>query len=278
MIDYFELCVCPEPFNPWSEVLVAHLAEMGFESFVEEEPFLKAYLPASLVSHVAWETVLNNLSERGVKLSYSTNSIEGQNWNRMWEEQFEPVDLGNVLIIAPFHDLDPQNKKVIRILPKMSFGTGHHQTTAMMCQGMEKWDFKGTRVLDFGCGTGILAIYAEMLGASEILAIDIEPWSVENTLENMNENGCSKGKAVVGGIEQIEGVVFDRVLANINRNVLIPSFQHFNRLMVSGGRLLLSGFFTSDAADIQEVANLFHFNLIASYENSSWACLDFVKN
>ena len=278
MIDYFELCVCPEPFNPWSEVLVAHLAEMGFESFVEEEPFLKAYLPASLVSHVAWESVLNNLSERGVKLSYSTNSIEGQNWNRMWEEQFEPVDLGNVLIIAPFHDLDPQNKKVIRILPKMSFGTGHHQTTAMMCRGMEKWDFKGTRVLDFGCGTGILAIYAEMLGASEILAIDIEPWSVENTMENMHENGCLKGKAVVGGIEQIEGVVFDRVLANINRNVLIPSFQHFNRLMVSGGRLLLSGFFTSDAADIQEVANLFHFNLIASYENSSWACLDFVKN
>lgn len=278
MIDYFELCVCPEPFNPWSEVLVAHLAEMGFESFVEEEPILKAYLPASLVSDVAWESVLNNLSERGVKLSYSTNSIEGQNWNRMWEEQFEPVDLGNLLIIAPFHDLDPQNKKVIRILPKMSFGTGHHQTTAMMCQGMEKWDFKGARVLDFGCGTGILAIYAEILGASEIHAIDIEPWSVENTMENMHENGCSKGKAVVGGIEQIEGVVFDRVLANINRNVLIPSFQHFNRLMVSGGRLLLSGFFTSDAADIQEVANLFHFNLIASYENSSWACLDFVKN
>jgi len=276
MIDYFELCVCPEPFNPWSEVLVAHLAEMGFESFVEEEPFLKAYLPASLVSHVAWESVLNNLSERGVKLSYSTNSIEGQNWNRMWEEQFEPVDLGNVLIIAPFHDLDPQNKKVIRILPKMSFGTGHHQTTAMMCQGMEKWDFKGTRVLDFGCGTGILAILAEQLGAKEVLAVDNDPWCIENSLENISANGSSKIT-----IQQVNSAIqprdFDIIIANVNRHIIEANMVELSQVSNSNSILILSGLLIEDQIDMISLASQNNWHFKQAQPLNGWVSLLFNK-
>lgn len=278
MIDYNELTLHPDPYLPWSEVLVAKLADLGFESFVDGEKVLTAYCPSDLFSTIPWLPLLEELKSKGVSIAYEVNLIQGQNWNQTWEKQYEPVDLGNLVILAPFHKDVPPGKKIIRILPKMSFGTGHHQTTAMMCQAMEKMDFQGTNVLDFGCGTGILAIYAEMLGAKHVLAIDIEPWSVENTRENMAENHCSKGRAEVGGIEAIPSAPFDRVLANINRNVLIPSFEHFNRLIPVDGRLLLSGFLTSDAADIQDIAKKHHFTLIASYENSSWSCLDFIKN
>ena len=277
MIDYFELSIAPEPFFPWSEVLVAKLADLGFESFTEDNGILRAYIPSNILSQVPWEILLDDIRNQGVKLTSELNRIPGQNWNQTWEEQYEPVDLGNLMILAPFHTELPANKKIIRILPKMSFGTGHHQTTAMMCQAMDGITFKETKVLDFGCGTGILAIYAEMLGASEILAIDIEPWSVENTKENMAENNCIRGRVEVGRIEDIKDSNFDRVLANINRNVLIPSFAYFNSLMSPQSRLLLSGFFVSDVDDLIAIAEKYQFNLIASYENSSWACLDFIK-
>jgi ribosomal protein L11 methyltransferase len=192
--------------------------------------------------------------------------------------QFEPVFVQDQLrIVAPFHDLAPFPGMEIVILPKMSFGTGHHQTTHLICQTMFALDFKAKRVLDMGAGTGVLAILAEKLGAQEIVAIEIEAWSAENILENVALNGSTKITAIHGGAEAIGAQPFDIILANINKNVLLSQLALYAGALVPDGLLLLSGFFTTDAPDLIAAATALGLKHQQTLDRENWAVLQFIK-
>jgi ribosomal protein L11 methyltransferase len=209
-------------FDIWNDIFVAYLAELDYESFVEEAPQLKAYIQEANYNGSALQTLLGQLQEQGAEIqSYDLALLPQQNWNATWEAQFEPVFIGeNLRIIAPFHALAPFDGIEITILPKMSFGTGHHQTTHLICQNMLSMDWNGKSVLDMGAGTGVLAILAEKRGATDIVAIDIEEWSAENCADNALRNSCTKIQSLHGGLEVIPTQEFDIILANINKNVL----------------------------------------------------------
>ena len=221
-MEYSEYRLCPIPFEPWNEILVASLSDVGFESFMEEKNELLAYISAQNEEVSLIHTLLSSFSDKkDLELTYVRTNIEHQNWNALWEADFEPVYVDDHLsIVAPFHGVDARRNRVIEIDPKMSFGTGHHQTTFLMCQQILSLALVDKLVLDMGTGTGVLAILSEQLGAREIIAIDIESWSVENTKWNAERNGCTKIVAIEGGASLIPLLNFDFVFANINKNIL----------------------------------------------------------
>lgn len=277
MIDYIELKMTFVPFQPSNEIATLWLADIGFESFLEEGEVLKAYIPAVSFDYDAVKTLFNPLLSQGIEVGFEYAVIPGQNWNQVWEDSFEPVLLDHLSIVAPFHGVEFRKARVIEIEPKMSFGTGHHQTTFMMCQAMEHMDLAGKYVLDMGTGTGILAINAEQLGARHILAVDIESWSVENTIENTQRNKCSRIQAREGDIDVVTEGGFDVILANINKNVLIRHLNSYYNALSANGLLLLSGFFTSDVQDLDMEAKALGFKRINTYEKENWACILFKK-
>lgn len=278
-MNYYELTVTLQNFEEWSDILVAYLAEIGFESFVEEAPMLKAYISEKDFQGAELQQLINEVQKTGAHIdTYDLQLLAQQNWNATWESQFEPVYVAEQLrIVAPFHELAPFSGMEIVILPKMSFGTGHHQTTHLICQTMFELDFKGKRVLDMGAGTGVLAILAEKLGAQEIVAIEIEEWSAENILENMVLNGASKIKAVHGGAEAIGEKPFDLILANINKNVLLSQIALYEAALTPNGLLLLSGFFTTDAPDLIAAATALGLQHQQTFDRENWAVLQFIK-
>lgn len=273
MIDYIELKMTFVPFHPSNEIVTLWLSDIGFESFLEEGETVMAYIPAASFDYDAVEALLNPLISQGIEVSFEHSEIPGQNWNQVWEESFEPVLLDHLSIVAPFHGAQFRKGRVIEIEPKMSFGTGHHQTTFMMCQAMEHMELADKYVLDMGTGTGILAINAEQLGARHILAVDIESWSVENTIENTQRNQCSRIQAREGDMDVVTEVGFDVILANINRNVLISHLNSYYDALSANGLLLLSGFFTSDVQDLEMEAKALGFKRINTYEKENWACI-----
>lgn len=277
-MDYLELTIALEPRNPWAEVLVAELAELGFESFVDTDNGIQAYAPAGQVS---LEGLLEQTSVSGnpdVKMSYSSALIPHKNWNAEWEAGFEPVEISNNLVIlAPFHDKTSfAGKEQIIIQPQMSFGTGHHQTTFLMSQYLLDLEIP-EKVLDMGTGTGVLAILAEKRGAKDILAVDIEPWSVENTVENAERNGSANIRTLTGDLDVITDGNFGLILANINKNVLKQHLPGYHTLLAAGGTLLLSGFFMSDVAELAECGNEAGFECMEIREKETWAALRLVK-
>jgi ribosomal protein L11 methyltransferase len=278
-MEYVELELKLEPFTPWNEVLVALLSEIDFESFQEIDSKLMAYIQKDLFQKEALDEILNDLKNRpDLILSNQINFIEQQNWNAVWESQFEPVFIDNQLqILAPFHDLNEFKGQTIIIEPKMSFGTGHHQTTFLMCKEMFELNFENTKVLDMGSGTGVLAILAEKLGASEIHAFDIEPWSVENCEDNSIKNQCIRIKSFLGDIDKVNGS-FDYILANINKNVLKNQMKHYAEMLRASGILLLSGFFQSDTEELKDFASNNSLTFIHMKEKEGWAMLKFKKD
>lgn len=277
-MDYIEVKIKIQPFSPWSEVLVAYLSEMDFESFQENNPELFAYVQKDLFKKDSFDNLLNELKENdNLIISSEIKSIEQQNWNAVWESQFEPVFVDeNLQILAPFHQRNKFTGQTILIEPKMSFGTGHHQTTYLMCKEMFDLDFRNKKVLDMGSGTGVLAILAEKLGAIEIDAFDIEPWSVENCAENASKNECKNIKSFLGDIEKVDGP-FDIILANINKNVLKSHMNSYSSLLNTDGVLLLSGFFKSDSDELIQFAALNSLLFIDIKEKEGWAMLKFKK-
>jgi ribosomal protein L11 methyltransferase len=247
-MDYFELTITIEPRDPWSDILVAELAELGFESFVETESGIQAYAPVQIgdVSSILKETCIHE--NASIQVMWKVEEIPHQNWNATWEESFDAVLVDSRLaIIAPFHNpADFEGRELIVIQPQMSFGTGHHQTTYLMSQYLMDLNPIPQKVLDMGTGTGVLAILAEKKGAEFILAVDIESWSVENALENATRNQCSKISGLLGDIDSIQENNFGLILANINKNVLKRHLPDYAKLCLPGGLLYLSGFFTSD--------------------------------
>ena len=278
-MNYYELTITLQNFEDWSDIMVAYLAEIGFESFVEETPALKAYIPETIYGGKILQALLDDVQkEAQVIESFDLILLAQQNWNATWESQFEPVYVQDQLrIVAPFHDLAPFPGMEIVILPKMSFGTGHHQTTHLICQTMFELDFKGKTVLDMGAGTGVLAILAEKLGAQEIVAIEIEAWSAENILENVALNGSTKITAIHGGAEAIGAQPFDIILANINKNVLLSQLALYAGALVPDGLLLLSGFFTTDAPDLIAAATALGLKHQQTLDRENWAVLQFIK-
>ena len=278
-MDYFELTVTIEPRDPWADILVAELAEFGFESFVETEQGIQAYAPVQIgnVSSILKETCIHDNAE--IRVDWKLEEIPHQNWNAAWEESFDPVLVDSRLaIIAPFHEVnDFKNRELIVIQPQMSFGTGHHQTTYLMSQFLLDLHLLPERVLDMGTGTGVLAILAEKHGAGDILAVDIESWSVENTLDNAARNGCTKIRGLLGDIDSIEEKDFGVILANINKNVLKRHLPDYAKLCADNGLLYLSGFFTSDVSELEDAAQKAGFELVEVRDKETWASMKLKK-
>ena len=272
-MNYYELQINIGAFEEWNDIFVAYLAELDYESFVEEAPILKAYIQEALYDGKQLQALMAELQRKGAQLSsFDLSLLPQQNWNATWEAQFEPVFIGeNLRIVAPFHDLPPSEGIEIKILPKMSFGTGHHQTTHLICQNMLSLDWRDKKVLDMGAGTGVLAILAERLGAAHISAVEIEAWSAENILENVALNGSTKIQAIHGGAPEIPAMTYDVILANINKNVLLEQLPVYSQFILNSGLLMLSGFFVTDAPDLIAAAAQVGFEWVRTDARENWA-------
>lgn len=262
---------CSEPFQ---EILIAELAEVGFDSFLETDEGFDAYIQEDLFERASYEEVLEKYQE-SASIQVKEGKMAKVNWNEEWEKHYDPIIVGDqVYVRASFHPDQPDFKYEILINPKMSFGTGHHATTYLMISHQLELDHQGKRVLDIGAGTGILAIMAHKLGASYIEAFDIDEWCVENGDENFDLNGMTHVRMGKGTVREVcpKGE-FDIVLANINKNVLLDEMEVYSTLVKQGGNLLLSGFYEHDIADIVKKANDFGLDLINQKTKDNWAAL-----
>lgn len=237
-----------------SEILVAELSLVGYDSFAEYPDHLEAFIEKDKFGASTLEEILMKYEALGVK-AYTHCLMEDKNWNEEWEKNFEPVIVENKLRIrATFHTPDPTMQWEIVIDPKMSFGTGHHETTALVLANQTALDFENKMVLDVGCGTGILSVFASMQGATTVVAIDNNPWCIENTTENLALNHINNCEIRFGTISETiaEKECFDVVLANITRNVVLNELPLYAQHLKKDGYLLLSGFFEHDLDEIFE--------------------------
>ena len=277
-MDYIELDLHITPNKPWVDIAIANLAELGFDSFVENENGLLAYIPKNNFDESIVNEILIDIMDVEVVYQSSTRSIPHQNWNATWESEFEPVHVADKLsILAPFHEKKDANDMQIEIMPKMSFGTGHHETTQIMCEQMFDVNFHEKKVLDMGAGTGVLAILAEKLGSKNILAVDIEDWSAENIVENSHRNDCSYIESRCGDIDCISENGFDIILANINRNILLSQLPVYSSKIKKGGTLMLSGFLEGDVDILTSEASNNGFEFLGKKNKDVWFYLVFKK-
>jgi len=254
------------------EILVAELGVLNFESFLNNADGLQAYVQENAFDEQALKD-LYIFHNPNFEIKIEVNYIEQQNWNTEWEKNFEPIEVdGKCVVRAPFHEKKEVDYDIV-ITPKMSFGTGHHETTHQMISQVLNLDMKSKDVLDMGCGTGVLAILAAMKGAISITAIDIDEWAYLNTLENISHNNCSHITVKHGGVDLLENESYDFVFANINLNVLLNDMQHYSNAMNSGSILIFSGFYTFDVSLIDKKAASLGLYSIGKTEKNKWACL-----
>ena len=263
------------PLQPGSEILIALIADFGFDTFDYSDVGFIAYINEEFSTNLNF----TDLKFDDFIYSYQIEKIKTINWNAEWEQNFDPVLVDDLLFIrAPFHEKNLSFKHEIVIMPKMSFGTGHHQTTRLVCKEMFSVDFYNKRVLDMGCGTGILAILSKKLGANEVIGIDIDEWSVENSVENCSVNMFPEIQIKLGNVDLLKNEFhFDIILANINKNKLKKDIQYYSEKLVTKGRIFLSGFFTTDITEIKDVAKLNNLNFILSTNENEWAMMVFEK-
>lgn len=260
------------------DLLIADLADIGFDTFEDTESGFAAYIPAANLDLQALETLMLNLDE-GIEVNYKVNEIENQNWNKLWESNFNPIEVGEQCYVrATFHDTKPDFPYEIIIDPKMSFGTGHHQTTSMMLQYILEDEFEGKAVLDMGCGTGILAILASKKGANPILAVDYDEICVDSVRENSVLNQVDNIEPLCGSYEVLEGRSFDSILANINRNILLEQLPQYAHSIQHNGALYLSGFYEQeDLPMLLEAAQSLGFEFVSKKVLNNWCAAKFVK-
>ncbi len=280
-MDYVELNIAISG-EEQGEILMAELAEFPFESFqYEGKSYLKGYIPQDKLADCKGE-VDEILTSYGITGSRYI-SIETQNWNAEWESNFERVEVGSRLLIrAPFHDSDPKFEREVVIMPKMSFGTGHHATTHLMAEwtmdlGAEG-RLNGARGLDMGSGTGVLAIVAAKEGATMVDAVDIDEWADENCRENIVVNGVAdRITPLLGDFSRVEGRSYDFILANINRNILVANMASFSAALRDGGVLLISGFLEQDVETLKKAAESNGLTPIAERVRDGWVVIRIEK-
>ena len=274
-MKYTELSI-DTPDSKTAEILVALLSDFPFESFSEEEGPLKAYIRTADLAPCK-----NEIEEivRGYGGGFTFAELEERNWNEVWESNFEPVIVENrCLIRAPFHPSGVGFEYEVEIMPKMSFGTGHHATTYLMTAEIMESDLGGLTGLDMGSGTGVLAILAVKTGASHVDAVDIDEWAYENCIENITANGASgKITPIIGDAAAIEGKTYDFILANINRNILLADMSAYVKTLKNGGLLIVSGILQADITAIREKAESLGLRYISQRLRDGWAAVRFTK-
>ena len=268
------------------EIVIAELSDMGFESFSDYLPdgfmpgagSIKCYIPANVEADSSNHTRIQNyLYNEGYP--YEREEIQQQHWNAEWESQFEPISIqgGTCYIRAPFHPAHSAPYEIV-IMPKMSFGTGHHATTYLMAEQMLALDFNGASVLDMGSGTGILSILAAMRGAVVVDAVDIDEWAYENCLENIQTNNVQTVVCpILGDVAAIHGKVYDIILANINRNILLNDMAQYTESLRKGGLLLVSGILDLDVDTLVGHARKLDLTPTATNTRDGWAQITFQK-
>ncbi len=276
MINYIGYVFTVSPKEPATEILIAQLGLAGFESFVENEDGVSAYIQEGDWNATIIEDI-QILNSDEFEISYVEEVIEQVNWNSEWEKNFNPIQVNDMVSIrAPFHD-DPNLKYDIVIEPKMSFGTGHHETTHMMVQQLIDMDLTNKKVLDMGCGTGILAIFAEMKGANPIDAIDIDNWCYLNSIENVERNNCSNISVFEGDAALLKSKKYDVIIANINRNILLNDMEAYMNCLNPNGAILFSGFYKEDISVIDAVVSKYGLKLDRTIERNNWVSLKYMK-
>lgn len=274
---YLEYAFQVRPLQPATEILIAELGYAGFESFIETEEGVLAYIQKK-----EWhENILKDiqvLESDEFKITHSSKEIEQVNWNEVWEKNFEPIVIADACAVrAPFHNPFHVQYEIV-IEPKMSFGTGHHETTFMMLQFVLENYFEGKTVLDMGCGTAVLAILAEMRGASKVDSIDIDDWCVENSEENVERNNCQNISVALGDASVLSNKpTYDTIIANINRNILLNDMEIYSKALKKEGELYLSGFYKEDLPIIINCCNKLGLQFVENKQKNNWIAAKFVN-
>ena len=265
-----------EPKELGSEILVAELGELPFESFIESDFGVVAYIQKQFWTEDILED-LHILNSPEFVVSYTIEEIEQVNWNEEWEKNFEAIEVDGICHVrAPFHPKTDAKYDIV-IEPKMSFGTGHHETTHMMIQHLLETNVAGKKTLDMGCGTAILAILAEMKGAQPIDAIDIDNWCYLNSIENVERNNCSQITVYEGEAALLKDKQYDVIIANINRNILLNDMQSYVDCLNKNGILLLSGFYNEDIPFIDALCTEKGLTFVKKFERNNWVSLKYVN-
>lgn len=278
-MDFIQVNFTINPYEEYiADVLAAELGEIGFDTFVPTVNGLEAFTAALTFNTSELDDLISNFVIE-VSIDYKVTKIESKNWNEEWEKHyFEPIIIENECVIhSSFHKNVPKAKYDIVIDPKMSFGTGHHETTSLVIAELLHMNLEGKKVLDMGCGTSVLAILAAMRGATDILAIDIDSWCTENSIENIELNNVKGIEVRKGGAELLTGMQFDIILANINRNILLADMEQYASCLKSGGELYMSGFYSEDVALIEAEANKNGLELVSTKLKNNWAAVKTVK-
>ena len=277
-MNYIQITLPIPESEEKTEILIAILSSIGYDSFEEQEESLIAFIPENDYSK---EEVLEieYVSDSKKLGHFSEELIPDKNWNEVWESNYPSVKIADRCYVrAPFHEHDSDAEYEILIKPKMAFGTAHHETTAMILELMLDNDFDGTRVLAMGCGSGVLAILASMKGASSVVAIDIDHWSYENATENAEANNIINIEVAQGGAELLGDYTgFDTILANINKNILLRDMKYYAPTLKEGGFIYFSGYYKSDLVDIEEEASKYGLLLVNHIEKNNWVAAKFIK-
>ena len=269
-MDFVEIDIpCSEDLK---DILTAELSELGYDSFLDTSDGIKAYQP--MVNHNP-DFVGKLLQRYTLDRNFKSRKLSERNWNEIWEKSFEPIEIDNECRIrASFHQPDPSYAYELVIDPKMSFGTGHHETTRQVIRFQLGMDLMGKSVLDVGCGTGILSILAEKLGAEMTIGIDNDPNSIDNAIQNSLLNGCNRITLEEGTVDGLHDAnLYDIIIANINKNVLLQEIKLYRQHLNKSGYLILSGFYTFDSPDVVKECEDHALELKSRTEENQWACL-----
>jgi ribosomal protein L11 methyltransferase len=276
-MDYIELQCRIVPADPGNDIMIGELSELGYDSFVEQDDVLLAYIAVDKFDENALQN-LGILELDNFQVDLDHRLIKDQNWNAKWEEDYSPVMIDKrVSIRAPFHD-KPECEFDIVIEPKMSFGTAHHATTAQMIQLLLEKDVQGMNVLDMGSGTAVLAILAALKGAKHVDAIDNDEWAYNNALENIKRNNINNVKAELGDAALLKGRTYDFIMANINRNILLADLQAYAHALKNGGELFMSGFYEEDIPLLKEEAAKWGIEYAGHRVSDLWVASKWIKN
>lgn len=277
---YLEFSFSPKQEQAdWFDIVLAFIEDFPFDTFQEDNGKGVAYAPIEHWNDDLKSELESTIASLPFEINFDFNNIEKQNWNQEWESQFEPVSIDSRLYIrADFHQPSTEHDMELVITPKMSFGTGHHSTTALICKYLLDADLQGKKILDAGTGSGILAILAKKKGAAEAEAFDIEDWCVENTVENAANNNVSIEHVFQGTILNASFTEVDVLIANINKNILTQEMAEYAKRIKNNGQLILSGFYTQDNQDLIEKAAEYNLDLQFSDDLNNWSCLIFKKN